>query len=328
VVTYGGIGVTLFFVLSGFLITSLLVREHDAYGNISLSAFYKRRALRILPAFLTFVLLAVVLSALLRGYLPAGRTVALTLGFLTNYRVPTDWWFAHTWSLSCEEQFYLAWPLTVVVLGMNRSRWLALLLVATAPAVRYLTVAAVPRAEPFLAFMLHTRVDALMVGGWMALASAEHGARPLGLRFLGSRWTALGSAALLGLGLGPIRPLFGPYVVPSIEALAGGSLLLFSVGLKGGLLFRVVNSWPAAQLGALSYSLYLWQQPFADHNSTGLAFESPWAPLLALTFALGSYRLVEVPFNVMRARVRRSGQRRPATTSTHAGQSPPLTSQE
>jgi peptidoglycan/LPS O-acetylase OafA/YrhL len=105
----GDLGVSIFFVISGFLITSLLLKEHAEAGEISPSSFYLRRAFRILPPFYAFlvVLLALkrfgVLELSLRGW-----TEAVT--FLRDYLSADDWWTIHIWSLSVEEQFYLLWP--------------------------------------------------------------------------------------------------------------------------------------------------------------------------------------------------------------------------
>ena len=120
----GALGVQLFFVLSGYLITTLLLRERDRTGRISLSSFYMRRARRILPAFLAYVAVIALLQALGLLNIPL-RYYAYVLSQTWNYQVlwnpsvdPTGhWYFGHYWSLALEEQFYLLWPLLLIMVS-------------------------------------------------------------------------------------------------------------------------------------------------------------------------------------------------------------------
>jgi peptidoglycan/LPS O-acetylase OafA/YrhL len=129
----GNLGVTIFFVISGFLITNLLLQEQADTGRIRLRAFYARRAFRILPAVLTyFVVLAIAAIAISAVRVPADDwTHALT--FTMNYHQTRGWWLGHLWSLSVEEQFYFLWPAAIVLLGRRSSLWLAASAVALAP---------------------------------------------------------------------------------------------------------------------------------------------------------------------------------------------------
>ena len=113
---YGRLGVTIFFVISGFLITTLLLREEDKAGRVSLWRFYARRALRIIPAFLMFMFAIVAAERL--GWVqlnPGDLTASFT--YTVNYKPDRSWDIGHLWSLSVEEQFYLLWPFTLVMLG-------------------------------------------------------------------------------------------------------------------------------------------------------------------------------------------------------------------
>src|SRR6476660_10002524 len=103
---YGNTGVRIFFVISGFLITKLMLTEHDRTSDISLRDFYIRRAYRILPAALVFIAVAVVIDWKEMRWLHVGAAVF----YLADYDLAAPWIFGHLWSLSVEEQFYLLWP--------------------------------------------------------------------------------------------------------------------------------------------------------------------------------------------------------------------------
>ena len=112
-------GVSVFFVLTGFLITSLLIAEKAQTGRIRLGNFYVRRFFRIVPVYYTYLTLIMVLASLGRATVPRSGILPAYL-FLWNYSPHADgWWFAHTWTLSMEEQFYILWPPLVVILGVK-----------------------------------------------------------------------------------------------------------------------------------------------------------------------------------------------------------------
>ena len=173
----GMVGVTLFFALSGFLITSLIVAEIDRTGRLDLVAFYVRRGRRLLPPLLAIVGLFMLLEAAV-GILPstAGNDL-LALTYLGNWaRVmgdPMGLW-NHTWSLAIEEQFYVVWPallLLVLSLGAIRSRWLAVLVLAAALASALLRVGLLPQApvSDRIYFGSDTRAEAILLGSAIAL---------------------------------------------------------------------------------------------------------------------------------------------------------------
>src|SRR5690606_26172430 len=133
----GNVGVRFFFVISGFLITTLLLRDLDRHGHVRLPLFYQRRALRILPAALAYI--GLVWAAYMAGlvdlrYQHLSDTHATSavpgllhaLSFTYNYKLDYNWYFNHLWSLSVEEQFYLLWPFTLAWLGLARGARVAL----------------------------------------------------------------------------------------------------------------------------------------------------------------------------------------------------------
>src|SRR5690349_14026649 len=121
----GALGVQLFFIISGFLITWLMLREDERSGRVNLKHFYIRRALRILPAYLALLAVIAVLQACTSLTIPP-RAWLGNLTFTANYLGGQPWVSDHLWSLSVEEQFYLLWPCMFVVLRLGTRRKLAL----------------------------------------------------------------------------------------------------------------------------------------------------------------------------------------------------------
>ncbi|XXF75989.1 acyltransferase [Myxococcaceae bacterium GXIMD 01537] len=299
------LGVSAFFVLSGFLITTLLVREQEATGTVHLGHFYLRRAFRILPPFYAYVAIIAALSVARGWDIPAGHFLS-ALTFTWNYAPGTEgWWLGHGWSLSVEEQFYLFWPLLLRALGRRRGTWAALALVLAAPALRLATYALLPEWRGRIPIMLHTRVDALMVGCLLALLPWEgavlRGARRL--LALRAHWVA---AAFVFVGSPLLTERWrGAWLLPvgySAEALCLALLLFWVVSEPDSAVGRVLNSRPAVHLGALSYSLYLWQQPFTEPDFSHRPGVFPLNLLGAWLAAEASHRLLEKGFLRLRQR--------------------------
>src|SRR5215831_9782405 len=131
----GNYGVRIFFIISGFLITTLLLKEYTKTETISLRSFYLRRALRIFPAFYVYVAVICILAvlgvvSLLRG------DVLHAVTYTMNYHTTRGWYLNHIWSLSVEEQFYLIWPAALLFAGPGRAPRIALATVILAPFIR------------------------------------------------------------------------------------------------------------------------------------------------------------------------------------------------
>jgi peptidoglycan/LPS O-acetylase OafA/YrhL len=312
---WGSVGVTMFFAISGFLITTLLVAEQRDRGVISLRAFYFRRAFRILPAYWTYLAVAAALT-MAGAFAVSAAGFATALSFTSDYRNAGSSILGHSWSLSVEEQFYLLWPITLVALGPGRARVLSFALVGAAPAARALTYVLDPALRPAISGMLHTRVDALMIGCWAALERGT-GRRSEALAFLG-RGDVAAAGAVVAVVVSPLLrhvlgDFFGVAVAYSLEALGACCVVLWAVDHRASFAGRVLNSAPLHRVGVLSYSLYLWQQPWLlpDWHWTpaGIAL----AVAGAYACAALSYRWVEAPFLQLRARIQAaSRQRSPA----------------
>jgi peptidoglycan/LPS O-acetylase OafA/YrhL len=292
----GYIGVDVFFVLSGFLITSLLLEEHEARGSISLTGFYMRRARRILPA----------LAAVLLGYLAVValsggtgfRAVVLAGLFSGNavqaFVVPNPLAHAglglgHLWSLAEEEQFYLLWPVALIVLARTRRLVPALALVLTAVLVWKGLLAAHGARFDRIYYGPDTHADGLLAG---ALLAALRWWKPLRV----PEPIPVLSFALFFVGsmIGPLSDAGWLYIWPF--------LLLGCVGMTAAAatdtrMAALLSVRPLVGLGRMSYSLYLWHWPIM----VGIAYRfharhALLAILLSVPAAWVSYRFVERPF--------------------------------
>lgn len=169
VIANGGLGVSVFFVISGFLITSLLLKEEGQNGSISLRSFYVRRFFRIVPPFYAYLSCLLLLSVL--GWISVGRGSFLAaLCFVKDYNyLTTDWWTVHSWSLSIEEQFYLLWPAALALLKRNTATKVAVWIVAAGPITHVVSHIFFHQIGPREIFMFQIRADALMIGSLLAL---------------------------------------------------------------------------------------------------------------------------------------------------------------
>jgi len=291
----GRMGVQVFFVVSGFLITRLLVREQGARGRISLARFFQRRAIRILPPYLVYVVTVVAISRLVAVPMPRAD-VAHALTFTMNFASDrSSWVLAHGWSLSTEEQFYLAWPLLAVAFGWTRTRWLAAV-VAAVPFVQFAVTGALPSIHWF-----PNGVDGIAAGCLLALLWDD----PQASRVL--RRMTTGATPLVALALVIARIALAPYHVGTLlETLSGGAIamLVARVVLHPGGFASALNAAPAVWLGKLSYSLYLWQQLFTRPTLEREPLPFPLAVACALGCAVISYYAVERPLLAARARLR------------------------
>jgi len=301
-----GLGVNFFFVISGYLITYLLLKELQGTGTISFFNFYLRRITRIFPAFYTF--LAVISLLTLFGVInlrPADIVAAAC--FLWNYLPWTSgWWLGQTWSLSIEEQFYLLWPMTMFLLGPGRAAKLAIVLIVIEPLLRVASYHWWPSSRNHIPIMLHTRADILMFGCLLALIENDQAFINLTQRFL--RPPAITAAAVFVFLLDPLLAsrFHGGYLLTIGFTLQGAGIALIVLALmrypqtRTGRLF---NSPALRSIGLISYSLYLWQQVFLTPLNTTLSGAFPLNLMCAIAVAAVSYYSIEQPILRLRPRL-------------------------
>ena len=301
----GFVGVDIFFVISGFLITAIMVRD-IAEDRFSILRFYRHRIVRILPALLVMmtVTLAIGCVLLLPNQLrDLGRSATATSMFASNvyFYLTSDYFAAasdakplvHTWSLAVEEQFYLLYPLLLWSLrGMSRRRlaWIigALALVSFCIggwlAIRH------PSAGFFL---LPARVWELSIGALVALGAVPVIARPW-LR------AALCLAAIAVIVACCVVVSGGwPFPVPFALPPAVAAAVLIAYG-RDGPSARLLGAWPLRAIGLISYPAYLWHRPIiafyqSRHGTTLLPGETVLLLVATLTAAWASYALIERP---------------------------------
>jgi peptidoglycan/LPS O-acetylase OafA/YrhL len=298
---YSRFGVIVFFVISGFLITSLLISEHEINGRVSLKLFYLRRSLRIFPAAYAYVFVVLLLG--LGGVIHLRSSdpwVALT--YTANY-VPVSWQFVHLWSLSVEEQFYLLWPLAFVGLGPRRATWAAagvIVFAIFARAANRLFLIGTPYdGLPYFPMV----ADSLAMGCLLARLRSWLEEQGWYLRLFQPVWS------LLVLVLVLLINRYQGYTVVSVFG---------TVIMNAGLAFLIhrsvyhANDWmgwflnwkPIAFAGALSYSLYLWQQLFISRYSGAWVNAFPQNLVLSVAAAMASFFLIERPLLGLRHRLR------------------------
>ena len=280
-------GVDLFFGLSGLLITSRMLEEYRERGFINLKQFYIRRATRILPPSLTYLVVIGILGA--AGIIlvsPVAWVAALL--FARNYLVGT-WYEGHYWSLAVEEHFYIFWPGVLALMGRRRAAWVAAsvcLLVAIWRALLWFPFFN-PRGEAALFYRTEARLDALLCGALVAILLERY---PDQFRAFLKPVFALPALAIsfcLLIGVtGPVNSLARlgqAAIIPFVLV----STVLYPESQISVLLEARWLRW----VGRLSYSLYLWQQLFLGHGV------NLWPLRLAAVFAAASasYYLVERP---------------------------------
>jgi peptidoglycan/LPS O-acetylase OafA/YrhL len=291
----GWIGVDVFFTLSGFLITSILMKELKETGSISIKNFYMRRILRLTPAYLSVILFLLIVSLFSRQGAEIRTAALVSALYATNWAMATGWWpagySAHLWSLAAEEQFYLIWPVTLMVIaGWRPAVWVGAAILAII-AWRFALVYA-GASWPRVTFGLDTRGAALLVGCLVALVGVE-------------RLGRIAWPFVSGVGLGVIllttrvtEPLSTTFATFAGAACAASTVVSLH---RDGWLTRALALRPFVYTGKISYGLYLWSFPVtlggAQYNVGG---SRPLYELLliALTFLIAatSYKFLELPF--------------------------------
>lgn len=306
----GFVGVDVFFVISGFLITRLILRGLDG-GTFSVADFWERRIRRIFPALVTVTFASLVAGWFLlmpEAYRSFGRSVAALVCLSSNFHFwrETGYFDAaaeskpllHTWSIAVEEQFYLLVPMVLLFLARQKRRqWAFLLLCAVGLASLVFNTLQVRRHLFSAYYLLPARAWELCAGTLLAFVS-EHG------WIMKRRAVEFVAAVGLGLILVPVFIYDKATPFPGLAAVSPvfGSFLLIFLGTQEQLptINRMLAWHPLAFIGRISYSLYLWHWPllaFAKHHSVGpLPFRHRvFLIIVSFVLAIISWRFVEEP---------------------------------
>jgi peptidoglycan/LPS O-acetylase OafA/YrhL len=279
-----------------------LISEYDAHQRVSLKLFYARRALRIFPASYTYLLVVTVMWV--TGYIHLTKAdfwCAVT--YTMNYLPSRSWQVGHLWSLSVEEQFYLIWPLTFVLLKRRRATWAAASMILVAILTRAASRLFLKGTVFYELEMFPMVADSLAVGCVLAMLRDKLEEKTWYLKLFSPRW----SIVLLALALGLNRCLSYSAVDRTLGMgainVALAVLVHRSVYRANDCIGRALNWRPVALVGVLSYSLYLWQQLFLDFNSVSWMTRFPQNLLFTVAAALASYLLIEKPLLGLRRRL-------------------------
>jgi peptidoglycan/LPS O-acetylase OafA/YrhL len=296
----GKLGVRIFFVISGFLITSLLLRESQMTGSIDLRAFYVRRVLRIFPAFYIYVTVVALLDTAGGSNLVATRAgdYLAAITYTANYHRDHGWTLGHIWSLSVEEQFYLVWPAIVMLAGRTWSLRLAVFTLALAPALRF-ALGHLGQPAAGIGERFETICDAIATGCVLAGLRGRLDASAAYRRWLRS------PAWLLAPALVAVVATVGVSVVGQTLLDLGIAISIDRVvRISDDRIGRILNGRTLVFIGTLSYSLYLWQQLFLARWLPGTVHAFPWNLGCAFVAAYLSYTVVEKPILEMRSLLR------------------------
>jgi peptidoglycan/LPS O-acetylase OafA/YrhL len=310
IITFAGngqLGVSIFFVLSGFLIFNLSAREFQKTGEFNWKLFYFRRVLRIFPCFYFFIAVIVLLKCLgalnLTGEMIFGAAT-FSLNYLHlwyHWSSGSDYFvIGHYWTLALEEQFYLTWP--VLMLLFVRRKLLAVLIVimVLAPFLRVACYHWMPGSRGQIAMMFHTGFDSIAAG----VLLGELLLRPqfkVWLQKIAASRLLLCGAILFPLIISPLlaghfRGAYSITIGKSLDLACICIVITAAVSFPGTLLFRFLNWRPLVFIGVLSYSLYVWNNFFLNSGGHWLVNRFPLNFLCAFGMALASHYLVERPF--------------------------------
>jgi peptidoglycan/LPS O-acetylase OafA/YrhL len=299
---YSHLGVVVFFVISGFLITRLMLLERIKNGQVSLKKFYARRALRLFPAMYTYVACVCLLWLAGVEHLHARdiwHAVTYTVNFLPDRAKP----IGHLWSLSNEEQFYLLWPCAFVLLGPRRSGWVAVGTIVFGPVARacaWLFLRGTPYYDlpmfPMVADSIAMGCLLANIGGWLER----------------KKWYLQLFRPAYSVGLLMLLLVINRYMDYTVVSVFGTSVIILSLAIlihrcvhhPHDWVGRVLNWKPIVFVGALSYSLYLWQQLFLNRESSAWINTFPQNLIFAIAAALASYFLLEKPLLKLRHRLK------------------------
>jgi len=296
-------GVKLFFIISGYLITNLLLQELERTNKIHLGKFYFRRTFRIFPP--CYVMLGGLIFLRAMAWIDlTPKDVLSALTYTSNYYPGRSWNIAHTWSLSVEEQFYLLWPAALVLLGRRKGFMAAASVMFACPIIRVL-LARVYHVDD-IGHRFETVADAIATGCLLAGAHDWLKIQPLYRKLLDSRLILAVPLIVLAANSFADHPTVFYLISHTVMNIGIALCLDWCVTYHTGAVGRILNSKPLVFVGVISYSLYLWQQIFLNRYSTSVIAQFPINIILVALAGLASYFIVEKPSLRLRQRLERS----------------------
>ncbi len=290
----GILGVKFFFVISGFLITGLLLKEIDKNSTINLGKFYFRRTLRIFPPYYFYLL--VMFVAVKFGVVPSisKESFISPVTYTSNYFEPNTWNLLHTWSLSVEEQFYLIFPFVLIFFGRRKIVWLLGGLIFLCPFLRLTDHYFFSESQKmWIYYGFHANADGLAMGCLLAIFHERLHNNKTYLKILNSRLVFLAPVMLLFVNstIDPRQFYLGAFTISNFLVVI--CLDWAITNYNNNLIGKFLNSAPMTQIGVMSYSIYMWQQPFLNHDDPRWFNYFPYNFIGIALFSSMSYFLIE-----------------------------------
>ncbi len=303
----GHLGVSIFFVLSGYLIYTLSVQEYQKTGTFNWKNFYFRRILRIFPAFY-FVLLTIILLKVFKIIILTLPMLLSAATFTANYNLLwikstalTDYFvIGHFWTLALEEQFYLVFPLLMILFRNNRLLPILTVVILLEPFVRVFCYFLIPSLRGQIGEMLHTSFDSIGAGVLLGELLRNDKIKDRLFRLANNR-LILSISILFIVFISPIlnihfRGLYMLTVGKTLELIGISVLIVAAISNRKTLLFRLLNSRVLSKIGILSYSIYLWNNLFLYDDGKLIFNQFPLNFLCVFGMGIFSYYIVEKPF--------------------------------
>ncbi|MFP5436668.1 MAG: acyltransferase family protein [Bacteroidia bacterium] len=302
------LGVKIFFVISGYLITRLLIIEKNKSGKIDIKDFYLRRIFRIFPVFYLYIIIVLLLKATIFPDILNNYTLVGFAGlYLWNYKhlfvsdMPTEkgnWFFGHFWSLSMEEQFYMIWPMMFVKINAEKLKKVVLWIICIMPVLRIATYFLMPDSRGQISMMLHTGGDSILTGCLVALLEVNLKFQEKVNYYLNKKFLPLAIALFIFI----VSPLLSMYLKGAYTITVGMSLnniciiylILWAIRIPSKVA-DFLNTKVLIHIGILSYSLYIWQQLFLTNQASFSVNKFPLNIIAVVIVAHISYYLIEKP---------------------------------
>jgi peptidoglycan/LPS O-acetylase OafA/YrhL len=295
----GWVGVDVFFVLSGFLITSILRTEQASMGNIDLARFYLRRSLRLMPPLISLIAAALFISLFQTNRLhevavASFYAITYTMNWNKAFGWGYDYGLLHTWSLSVEEQFYIIWPAFLIISPRSRQLPIIFSIIAIVIAWRtYLVLSGAGSARTYTGFDVHA--DGLLIGSVLAFVLEGKSQRLNNSIFLWAGPIILAGTLLFVSGSSTWVRTIG-FTIISLSA-AG----LIILARREGNLRAILMCRPLVFIGKISYGIYLWHYLLIIVAKPHISPQLMWIPaLLSVAVATVSYYLMERPLSRMK----------------------------
>jgi peptidoglycan/LPS O-acetylase OafA/YrhL len=295
------LGVRVFFVISGFLITQILLNEVAESGTVNLGRFYFRRTLRIFVPYYAFLFAMFALER--AGVILVGpNDFAAAATYTSNYNPHAAWQLAHTWSLSVEEQFYLLWPAALALLGRKRAFGVVALAIIGLPLVRIGMWKFAPALHDGIGHRFETCADSLATGCLLAAVRGWLTNRAWYTRIARSSTAVVVTGMVLASVVLDNHPRMAFLFGWSFQNVGIAFVIDACLRDASGGLGWLLTTAPAVAIGRMSYSIYLWQQLFLDRQSTSLMCRFPFNLVVVAATAVFSYRIVELGSLALRQR--------------------------